>query len=344
MLEIGRRPPQVGNVAMKARVAVVGLGKMALLHASILSALNSVELVSFCEISPLVRRFGKKVIPSVGIVAGVQELAGMGLDAVYVTTPPRSHFGIVREIYDAGIAHHVFVEKPLASSYFEAQELCRLAEKHGGINMVGYDRRFSVTFGKAKRILDEGTLGQLSSFEAYAYSSDFLGSKGRSKASSRGGVISDLACHAVDIALWFFGRLEVKSAKVESLLGDGSQDAVDFQVASPASLEGWIRSSWCKEGYRMPEIGLIVRGSSGTMKVDEDKVEVNLGKDAPFLWHKHDLGDNVPFFIGGTDYVREDEFFIRSVLNGSPAEPSFSTASKVEEIIEHVKRMSDDSK
>jgi UDP-N-acetylglucosamine 3-dehydrogenase len=329
---------------VKARIAVVGLGKMALLHASILSALNSVELVSFCEISSLVRRFGKKVIPGVGIVAGVQELAGMGLDAVYVTTPPRSHFGIVREVYSAGIARHVFVEKPLASSYAEAQEMCRLAESHGGVNMVGYDRRFSVTFGKAKRILDDGTLGQLSSFEAYAYSSDFLGSRGRSKASTRGGVVSDLACHAVDIALWFFGRLEVKNARVQSLLGEGSEDAVDFQVASLASPEGWIRSSWCKEGYRMPEIGLIVKGSGGTMKVNEDKVELSLGNDAPLLWHKHDLSDNVPFFIGGTDYIREDEFFVRSILDGSPAEPSFLTASRVEEIIEQVKRMSDASK
>jgi hypothetical protein len=52
----------------------------------------------------------------------------------------------------------------------------------------------------------------------------------------------------------------------------------------------------------------------------------------------------VPFFIGGTDYVREDGSFIRSVLEGSPAEPSFSTASRVEEIIEQVKRMSSASK
>jgi len=182
------------------------------------------------------------------------------------------------------------------------------------------------------------------SFEAYAYSSDFLGSKGRSKASTRGGVVSDLACHAVDIALWFFGRLEVKNARVESLLGEDSQDAVDFQVASSANLEGWIRSSWCKEGYRMPEIGVIVKGAGGTMKVDEDKVELILGQNAPVLWHRHDLGDNVPFFIGGTDYVREDEFFVRSIFNGSLPEPSFSTASKVEEIIEQVKRMSDASK
>jgi predicted dehydrogenase len=331
-------------VVVKARVAVVGLGKMALLHGSILSALDSAELVSYCEISSLVRRFGRKIIPAVGIVAGVHELAGMNLDALYVTTPPRSHFPIVKEVYTTGIARHVFVEKPLASSYAEAQELCSLAEKHGGVNMVGYDRRFSVTFGKAKRILDEGIIGQMSSFEAYAYSSDFLGSKGRSKASTRGGVVSDLACHAVDIALWFFGQLEVRSANIESVLGEGSQDAVDFQVTSPAGLEGRVRSSWCKEGYRMPEIGVIVKGSKGTLKANEDEVEVSLGRDSPLLWHKHDLGDDVPFFIGGTDYVREDGSFIHAVLQGSPVEPSFSTASRVEELIEHVKRMSNASK
>lgn len=324
---------------MKVRVAVVGLGKMGLLHASILGVLDGVELVAFCEKSPLVRRFAKRIVPGIRMVADVEQLCGMGLDAVYVTTPPSSHFPIIKTIYTRGIARHVFVEKPLASSYAQAEELCNLAKGHGGANMVGYNRRFSVTFRKAKQILDEGTLQKPALFEGYAYSSDFAGAKVSSKASTRGGVISDLGCHVVDLGLWFFGQLEIKSAKLESFLGGSYEDSAHIKVATPGGLQGELDMSWCKENYRLPEIGLLIKGSNGTMKVDEDKVELKLNDGGSYLWHKHDLDDNVSFFIGGTDYVREDEFFIGLIRNGSGAEPNFQTASKVEAVIDQVKRV-----
>ena len=326
---------------MKARVAVVGLGKMGLLHASILSTMDDVELVALCEKSRLIRRFCKRIIQGPSLVADLEELSAMGLDAVYVTTPVSSHFPIIKAIYDKGIAHNVFVEKPLASSYAEAEELRRLANSHGGANMVGYNRRFSVTFRKAKQILDEGTLGAPVFFEGYAYSSDFLGAKAGSTTSSRGGVLADLGCHVVDLALWFFGQLEVDSARLESLVSSDADDSVYFNVKTTrqtTALEGEFKSSWCMENYRLPEIGLVVKGSNGTMKVDEDKVELKLDDGSPFLRHRHDLSDNVSFFIGGTEYLREDEFFIRSILDGSSAEPSFETASKVEEIIDQVEK------
>lgn len=322
---------------MKTKVAIVGLGKMALLHASILNTFEGVEVAAFCEINSMVRRFGTKIIPGVKMVSELRELSALGLDAVYVTTPAPSHYPIIKEIYSKGVARHLFVEKPLASGYPQAQELCALAKSHGGINMVGYNRRFSVTFRKGKTILDEGMLGEPVSFAGYAYSSDFCGVKVSSKASSRGGVISDLGCHVVDLALWYFGGLEVKSASVESLLGAGSQDAAHLRLVSPQGMGGEINMSWCQENYRMPEIGLLVNGSKGTMKVDEDKVELLLDAGGSHTWHKHDLEDAVPFFLGGTDYVREDETFVQSIKRGACPEPGFTTAADVEQVIDCVK-------
>ena len=55
----------------------------------------------------------------------------------------------------------------------ESKELCDLAKTYGGVNMVGYMKRFSVTFIKAKEILDKKFLGEDITFKAYAYSSDF---------------------------------------------------------------------------------------------------------------------------------------------------------------------------
>ena len=321
---------------MKARVAVVGLGKMGLLHATILSTLDGAELVALCDKSFFIRRFSQRIFPDIKVVADMEKLSVMKLDGVYVTTPEASHFPIIKAIYDNRIAGNVFVEKPLASSYAEAEELCKLTDKQGGVNMVGYNRRFAVTFRKAKQILDEGDLGEPKFFQGYAYSSDYLGVKRGTSNASTGGVLTDLGCHVVDIAVWLFGQLQVERANIESLVGVDTKDSVYFNVKTPGGLPGEINSSWCTENHRLPYIGLLVKGSNGTMKVDEDRVELQKDDGSSFLWHKHDLGDDVPFFIGGTEYWREDDLFIRSILEGSHAEPSFRKASEVDEIIEQV--------
>jgi predicted dehydrogenase len=322
---------------VKLKIAVVGLGKMGLLHASILSSMSNVELSALCEKKPLIRRFGKKVFRGIDLVDDLGKLSGMGLDAVYVTTPVFSHFPIVRAIYTEGIARNVFVEKPLASNYTEAQVLCSLAAACGGSNMVGYNRRFSVTFRKAREILNQGILGQLTSFEGYAYSSDFWGAKNILQTSTRGGVLRDSGCHIIDVAVWFFGQLKVKSAKIESIVCTGSEDSVYIKVDTPSGLEGELKCSWCMEKYRLPEMGLLVKGSNGTMKVNEDKVELEIDGKDPGLWYKHDLNDNVPFFIGGADYYREDESFVNSIGENRTNEPDFLVASEVEKIIDQVR-------
>ncbi len=88
----------------------------------------------------------------------------------------------------------------------------------------------------------------------------------------------------------------------------------------------------------MPEFAVMVEGPQGTLRVNEDRVELAAG-GAVTIWHRHDLGDAVPFFIGGTEYVREDYAFVRSILDGGGVEPSFDTASSVERITDAMKAM-----
>jgi len=324
------------------KVAVVGLGKMGLLHAGILNTLEGVKLAAVCDKSGLIRRFLRKLLGEVKIVGDLEKLSDLGLDVVYVTTPIPSHFPVTRSIYSRRIARNVFVEKTLASSYDEAKGMCRLAQDSGGVNMVGYMKRFAVTFRKAKELLDHGDLGDVTSFDAYGYSSDFLGVERDSGTSgSRGGVLADLGSHVIDLALWFFGDLEVDTARLEPTKKAGLEDSVSFTVRNSKDLKGSFDISWCKEGYRMPESGMLMTGSEGIIKIDDDKVELIRAHGKPSRWHKHDLDDSVGFLLGGSEYFREDEYFIKSVSNGKMAEPSFSTASRVDCIITQVKIKAD---
>jgi len=321
----------------KLRVAVVGLGKMGLLHAGILNVLPNAQLTALCDKSAMIRKFCKKVFDGVHLVDDIRALSNLRLDAVYVTTPISSHFFIIRSIYSKEIARNVFVEKTLASSYDQANELCQLAKSFGGVNMVGYQRRLNVNFRKAKDLLTQETIGEVASFSAYAYSSDLLGSRKNSKTSVfRGGVLRDLGAHVVDLALWFFGDLTVDSAKLESATERDSEDSVYFRVKGLDDLEGEFNISWCMENYRLPEFGLLIKGSKGIMRVNEDKVELKLDNGKSSTWYRHDLNDNVSFLLGAPEFSREDKCFVKSVLEGCNADPSFYAASKVDYIIDQV--------
>ena len=319
---------------MKTRVAIVGLGKMGLMHASIMGMLPDVELVAICEKNSLIRRFGKKIIPQIKFVADLDQLKGMKLDAVLITTPPASHFPIIKTIYEKGITANIFTEKPLATDYPQAQELCNLSERYGGINMVGYHRRFSVTFRKARQILEEGYIGNRISFKGHAYSADFIGAKTAKVAKGRGGVIEDSGCHVIDIALWTLGDMKVTGAEVKSLIGEGSIDEAFLKVLTDAGMIGELNASWCKEGYRLPDMSLTVLGDRGTLSVNEDVVQLTTENGNLTTWYRHDLNDVVPFSIGGNEYQRQDDLFIKSVRGKIKVEPDFNTAAKVHQLMD----------
>jgi predicted dehydrogenase len=326
----------------RLKVAVIGLGKMGILHTSILSIMPNVRVVAVCDKKKLVVRFAKKILGGkVQVVDDVSLLSAFDLDAVYVTTPIPSHFKLIKSIYADNIASNVFVEKTLASSYEEAEELCRISEKFGGVNMVGFQKRHSVTFRKAHELLIRGAIGELSLFEAYAYSSDFIGFKSEEKRKasiSRGGVLRDLGAHAIDLTLWFFGDLDVIPRNINFDEEERLEECVSFAVREMNGLEGLIKASWCKEGYRMPEIGLRIEGSRGSLFVNDDKVEVKFADGVTKKWYRHDLNDNVDFLLGAPEFYREDSHFIKCVTEKKPATPDFLKASKVDRIIDRVCR------
>jgi predicted dehydrogenase len=320
------------------RVAVVGLGKMGLLHASILSALPHVHLVALCDKNHMLLRLFRKMFKA-NLLDDIGKFSNLNVDAVYVTTPIPTHFPIVKLLYRNKIASSVFVEKTLAANYTEANELCVLSQRCHGVNMVGYMKRFSVTFRKAKDLIDQGILGETLSFGACAYSSDFSKIMRGSKASmDRGGVLKDLGAHVVDLALWFFGSCDVESAKLESLATSRGEDSAEFTVKTSNGVSGTFDISWCKENYRMPEFSVVVNGSKGSMKVSDDKLELEQNDGRKSEWYRQDLNDNVGFLLGEPEYFREDQHFIEAISRRHDAKPDFFTASKVDNIIDQVKQ------
>jgi predicted dehydrogenase len=320
------------------KIAVVGLGKMGLLHSSILNVSPNIQLAAFCDKSWLMRKIAKGVLKVPLVTENLDQLSDLDLDAIYVTTPIPSHYNVIKEVYAKNIACNLFVEKTLSSTYATSKELFNLSQTCNGIAMVGYMKRFSVTFKKARELISQEILGQLLSFDAYAYSSDFVDVKeGSSISGARGGALEDLGSHVVDLALWFFGDLNVGSARIESRISIGSVDSVNFRVSGSNGLEGKFDVSWCKRGYRMPEFGLTIKGTNGVLMVNDSVLKLELNHVKPREWYRQDLDDNVCFLLGDSEYFREDETFVKSIAYGGSPEPNFQTAMKVDSLLEEVR-------
>lgn len=316
----------------KLHVGVIGMGKMGLLHASIINIIPGAGVTTIYDKSSIMKRFVGKALNDILITDKLEEFASRKYDAVYVTTPIPSHFSIVKEIYSLGISKNIFVEKTLTSNSEQSTILCEEAKAAGSISMVGYMSRFGPTFQKARALLQEEAIGNPISFKAYAYASDFVNTKGK-LLPDKGGATRDLGAHVIDLSLWFFGDLKVTAKPARSATSDFDNGS-HFTVAGSSGLTGEFDISWAKEGYRLPEFGLTIIGSKGIFTVNADftKIDDNNGKTTS--WHRQDLNDHVPFLLAAPEYYRENAHFIKSILEGKNADPDFSTASKVDRLIE----------
>jgi len=311
---------------------------MGIMHACLLNVVPNVEVRGLCDKSRLIRTVAKNAYKGVTVTDSLQKFAPLNLDAIYVLTPIPSHYALIKEIYATNLAKNVFVEKTLTSKYSHSEELAKLSEKAGGVNMVGYMKRFGVTFNKAKALLEQQVIGELSSFNAYAFSSDFASiPEGSTAPNARGGVIEDLGSHVVDLAVWLFGDLKVTYAQANSPLTVGSLDDVTFGVAGVDGLNGTFEVSWRKNDYRMPEFGLTIHGKKGTLHANDDEVRLELNGTEPTRLYRHDMNDNVDYFLGGAEYWREDKHFIDSIISGQTPQTNFQCTLAVDSLLEQVR-------
>ena len=86
-------------------------------------------------------------------------LNGVSLDAVVVATPVKNHFTLAKASLLAG--KHTFIEKPMASSSAECEELIEIAERHGLVLMIGHTFLYSAPVRKIVEIVQAGDLGDI---------------------------------------------------------------------------------------------------------------------------------------------------------------------------------------
>lgn len=142
------------------------------------------------------------------------------VDAVMIsTTPENLHYPMARAALEAG--KHVLLEKPMALTLEEADELVELAEGKGLKFTVGYSQRFNSKQAMVKRSLQDGTLGEPVTVLISRHITRSLGAKIGSRTNLSPAAME--ATHDIDFALW---ALEPRVPKrVYSQVAFGAREA-----------------------------------------------------------------------------------------------------------------------
>ena len=113
-------------------------------------------------------------------------------DAVFVHSSTASHFSVIGELLNRGV--HVYVDKPLAETLEQGEQLLELAERRGKTLMVGFNRRFAPLYRQLKQ-----QMNQPASIRMDKHRADSVGPH-----DLRFTLLDDYL-HVVDTALWLAG-------------------------------------------------------------------------------------------------------------------------------------------
>lgn len=194
----------------KVRTAIIGCGKVTDLHAAALKKTTESEFVAVYSRSPeKAKMYGEKY--GVRGFSDIQEMiASAKVEAVIICTPHPVHRDAAVTCAQAGV--HVLVEKPLASSLQDCDDILAAAKKANVKIGTVCQRRFYAPVQRVRQAIDAGKIGRpalgtvlmLGWRDKNYYESDPW--RGQWQAEG-GGVLVNQAPHQLDLLQWFMGPI-----------------------------------------------------------------------------------------------------------------------------------------
>jgi len=174
--------------------------------------------------------------PSLLTTTRVEDVIGdPEVDAVLIATPISSHYTLAMQALRAG--KHVFVEKPLATSVDECDEMCAAAAERDLVLMVGHTFVYSPPVRTVKRILESGELGDIYFVTCSRVN---LGLHQRDVS-----VVWDLAPHDLAILEYWLGETPISvQAMGRSCINNGIPDVAFLNVRYASGIVAELQVSW----------------------------------------------------------------------------------------------------
>lgn len=201
-----------------------------------------------------------------------------GIDAVSVCVANACHCEVSVKAMRAG--KHVLCEKPMAVSLEQCEKMVQVSRETGKYLMIGHNQRFTRAHREAKRLLEQGAIGELLTFRTSfghagpeSWTIDRKQNWFFDKTQAQFGAMADLGVHKTDLLRYLTGR---EIAAVKAYMGtlhkrnaDGSKIGVDDNAFCIYEMEdgtaGILSASWTY--YGKEDNSTVLYGSDGILYI-----------------------------------------------------------------------------
>lgn len=316
--------------ASRLRVALVGPGRIAIAHLEAIRAASGVvDLVAIAGVAgerahteQLAERYGAaRAVHEFGDVVGAEDI-----DAVVLTVPNHLHALMATELLDAG--KHVLVEKPLAISLAETDQVIAAADNAGVVLMVAQCRRWFEGARVAKqRIADLGR--PVSFIHVLGVWVEKAQTDWWRHSSGPGGLAVELnGPHVLDTMLWLVDSPPVRVYARALRLRDewaGEDEAslvVDFE-------DGSVATASISLGMRPGVNDRWIAGPRGGMRLTDDR---NLSIDGEPVIEQ----EVTPYITGDVSFERQFSEFAEAIAQGRAPEAAARELRPVAVVMEAI--------
>ena len=281
-------------------VGVIGVGAMGYNHARVYYKLEEANLVAVSDVSERTLNKVAKKYDAKGFTDYEDLLKYPEIEVVSVCVPTTFHHDVVMEAIKHG--KHVLVEKPIAFTLKEAEDMIAAAKEAGVILATGHVERFNPAVQKAKELIDNDVIGDIVSASAKRVGPFPPRIKDV-------GVTIDLAIHDLDVMNYLFDEdvIQVYGTMNSILEKCEFEDHAEIMINFKNESTGILEVNWLTP-YKRRQIE--ITGTDGIISVDyiEQSIDV-YGKFAQDIDIKHE------------EPLKEElRSFLNAVVNGTEPE------------------------
>jgi predicted dehydrogenase len=285
-----------GEERTTAGFAVAGLGKMGIMHASMLKALPGAGVAALVDVdSKLCRQVQSMGVDAPAFASVEAMLAAMRPQGVVVATPQFLHRPLVEACLERGVP--VFCEKPLAHTLEDAAAILAASRRCPDAPLaVGFQMAHNPLFQRAAQWIAEGAIGTVKSFKAGCRLSQVFSPKSGwtfTKERAGGGVLINSGCHLLYTLTMLLGRPAAVTAR-GCAVHNAVEDAFGALIEYPGGVWGMLEVTWSVPGHELQTNDIEVIGTEGSVEV---------GVETLRLWRAHEGGGRP---AGWTQLTREE--------------------------------------
>ncbi len=322
---------------MSVRVGVVGLGYWGPNLARNFDRLPGADLRWICDADPDARDKWAPSFPDARVSGELDELlTDPELDAVVIATHVPTHGQLATRVLGAG--KHCFVEKPLAQSVAEAEQVVAAARESGRVLMVGHLLEYHPGVEKLKEIADSGELGDI----FYLYSNRLNLGKLRPDENA----LWSLGAHDVSVLLHLAGGEEPSECNAfgESYMRPGVEDVVFCYLRFPSGLAAHLHLSWLDphKERRFTVVGSKKMATFDDMEIERKVTVYDKGFDEKFTSSYEYVmrtGDIWSPRVSNEEPLRiECRHFVERVADGTEPRSGGESGLRVVRVLEALQR------